>query len=230
MGVARKLRSGLAIAGILPVMDRWATRSRLALWSRSLLAIYDVEDLAKLNAPWWTFKSIDLIDEYLVARPGARVFEWGSGASTVWLATRGASVTAVEHDPEWASAVEALLPPEANAEIRVVQASPAAGRDGEIRSGKRGHEDLNFSDYVEAIDVDDCSYDLIIVDGRAREECLRRAIPRLSKNGLLLFDDAERRRYRQAIANAADEEQITMTSGFGPCLPYPTRTAIVRNN
>ncbi len=40
---------------------------------------------------------------------GWAVFEWGSGASTVWYAARARLVTAVEHDPGWHEVITAML-------------------------------------------------------------------------------------------------------------------------
>ena len=109
VSAARTLRSGLSRVGALRALDEWAARSRKGLWTRSLLSIYDVEDLAALDAPWWTFQASDIVEQHLRAYDAPRVFEWGSGASTVWLARRGALVTSVEHDSHWAHVVAEAL-------------------------------------------------------------------------------------------------------------------------
>ena len=50
-----------------------------------------------------------------------------------------------------------------------------------------------FDDYVAAINDElDNSLDLVIVDGRARVECVRRAMPKVKPGGLLLLDDTGR--------------------------------------
>ncbi|HEY0953010.1 MAG TPA: hypothetical protein VGD85_22645, partial [Nocardioides sp.] len=101
--VLRVARAVLAATGLLRVLDAAARRSRTALWVRSWLAIYDLDDMLALDVPWWTFAAADAVEDFLRARPGARVLEWGSGASTVWLARRAGSVVTVEHDPAWAA-------------------------------------------------------------------------------------------------------------------------------
>src|SRR5688572_30062529 len=92
--------------GALALLDRLAGRSRLGCWARSLLAIYDVDDLMALDVPWWTFHSAEVVEAHLASRPHAWVFEWGSGASTRWLSARAAQVVAVEHDASWAAVVK----------------------------------------------------------------------------------------------------------------------------
>ena len=82
----------LRAVGLLGVLERRAPRSRTATWLVSLFAIHDVDGLGALDLPWWTFDSADQVSAYLGEHPDARVFEWGSGASTLWLAARSGSV------------------------------------------------------------------------------------------------------------------------------------------
>lgn len=222
----RALRRTLAAIGLLGLLDRWAARSRAGLWLRSLLSIYDLEDSLQYDVPWWTFAATDRVADFLATRPQARVFEWGSGASTVWLSRRAGSVTSIEHDAEWADIVEPVLP--ANAVVHVVSPVPAAGGPGEQLSGKDGFEGLDFGDYVAAVDDTDGVFDLVVVDGRARGACFQRAVTRLAPGGVLVFDNVDRQRYRDAIAASPVGVDVEWTRGLTPALPYPTRTALVR--
>lgn len=66
---------------------------------RSLFTIYDVDDLIWLDLPWRTFHSIGFIERFLAKKTNASGFEFGSGASTIWLGRRAEMVVSVEHDP-----------------------------------------------------------------------------------------------------------------------------------
>jgi len=222
----RTLRKALAAVGLLALLDRWAARSRTGLWVRSLFSIYDLEDLLPYDVPWWTFKASDEVAAFLASRPDARVFEWGSGASTAWLSRRAGTVTSVEHDAAWARIVRPVLPD--NAAVQVVEPVPASGSPGEERSLKPGFEELDFAAYVDAVDATDGCYDLVVVDGRARGACFHRAITRLTPGGVLVFDNVDRERYREAIAASPVPVDVAWTRGLTPALPYPTRTALVR--
>ena len=222
----RTLRKALAAVGLLALLDRWATRSRTGLWVRSLFSIYDLEDLLPYDVPWWTFKASDEVAAFLASRPDARVFEWGSGASTAWLSRRAGTVTSVEHDAAWARIVRPVLPD--NAAVQVIEPVPASGSPGEEHSLKPGFEELDFAAYVDAVDATDGSYDLVVVDGRARGACFQRAITRLAPGGVLVFDNVDRERYREAIAASPVPVDVAWTRGLTPALPYPTRTALVR--
>jgi predicted O-methyltransferase YrrM len=219
----RLVRRLLQAIGVLGWLDRRATRSVWARWLRSLLAIYDLEDLARLDVPWWTFESAELVARFLADRPGARVFEWGSGSSSLWLAARVGEVISVEHDPEWADAVRAIARPN----MRVVTVPPVASTQPATPSDKPGFEGLDFTDYVRAVDDEDGEFDLVVVDGRARNACFDAALPRVSPGGLVVFDNVDRERYREAIARHDGAVTVTWTRGLTPCLPYPTRTAVV---
>jgi hypothetical protein len=222
----RALRRVLAFVGVLRLLDRWAARSRTGLWLRSLLSIYDLEDLLRYGVPWWTFEASDRVARFLATRPDARVFEWGSGASTVWLSRRAGSVTSVEHDRTWAGIVRPVLP--ANAVVRVVEPARVRGGAGQVLSEKAGFEGLDFRDYVDSLDETDGTYDLMVVDGRARNACYHRAVSRLAPEGILVFDNVDRERYRSAIATSPVPVEVEWTRGLTPALPYPTRTALVR--
>ncbi|MET3963052.1 hypothetical protein ABIE44_002986 [Marmoricola sp. OAE513] len=222
----RALRRALAAVGILGLLDRWAARSRRGLWFRSLFSIYDLEDLLPYDVPWWTFRASDEVETFLAAKPDARVFEWGSGASTAWLSRRAGSVTSVEHDAAWARIVRPVLPD--NAVVQVVEPAAASGGATDVLSAKDGFEGLDFGDYVQAVDHVDGTFDVIVVDGRARGACYDRAISRLAPGGVLVFDNVDRQRYRDAIADSPVPVDVEWTRGMTPALPYPTRTALVR--
>lgn len=227
VAVVRAKRSALRRLGLLDALadSRWSALR----YVRTLFAIYDAADLASLDLPWWNYRTIRLVERFLADRPGARVFEYGSGASTAWLARRAGSVHTVEHDPDFAAAVAAMLADRDHVRIEVVAATPAAGRAAEVdvvRSERAGAEGLDFGDYVRAIDAADGPFDLIVVDGRARVASFRRALPHLAPDGLIVFDDVERPRYAPALREPG--LRVHVLRGLTPCLPYPTSTALLR--
>lgn len=214
----------LRAVGLLGLLERRGPHSRLATWLVSLFAIHDVDGLGKLDLPWWTFDSADQVAAYLGEHPGARVFEWGSGASTLWLAARAGSVHSVEHHAGWAAQLSPRLP--GNVTLQVVE--PVTSTTPSVPSAKPGHAGLDFAGYVEAIEDVPGFFDVIVIDGRAREACLLHAVERLSAEGIIVFDNVDRRRYVDAIDNVGDRLVVTMTRGLTPALPYPTRTALLR--
>ncbi|CAN5137243.1 hypothetical protein BH09ACT12_BH09ACT12_26140 [soil metagenome] len=224
VAVVGHLRGVLATIGLLGLLDRWARRSRTGLWVRSWLAVYDLDDLIALDTPWWTFEAADEVAAFLLDRPGARVFEWGSGASTIWLGARAGTVITVEHDAAWSEHIAGALP----ATVTLILEEPRSSDTPRIGSAKPGFAGLDFSAYVAALDAVDGDFDLIVIDGRAREACLARAVQRLRPDGLIVVDNVERGRYRAAIALVANRGlTVQWTRGRTPALPYPTQTALL---
>lgn len=174
-------------------------------WAASLLAIHDVRRMVALDLPWWNVHATQKVEAFLARRANVRVFEYGAGASTAWLARRAANVISVEHHAEWQKLI-----------------SPMVERLGNARLWGR---ELDGDAYVGAIDEAGGEFDLIVVDGRRRVECLARALPHLRKDGIILFDDSGRRRYRAAIRDCGLKEDRHFGRSY--CVPYPDFTSIL---
>lgn len=177
----------------------------LKRWGASLLAIHDVERMIALDLPWWNVQATREVAEYLAAHPGARVFEYGSGASTAWLARRSGEVISVEHDAAWHAIIQPLVITRGN--VTVMQ------------------RELAGTAYVDAIGEAGGLFDLVVIDGRRRADCLRSALPFLKPGGIVLFDDTNRRRYRAAIAGCG--LRVRRHFGLSYCVPYPDSSTIL---
>jgi predicted O-methyltransferase YrrM len=203
--------------------DPPARSHRLRHWAYSLTRAHDSIGISKLDVPWWTYTAIDEVEAWLAPRADTRVFEWGSGASTIWLAKRAAEVHSVEHHAGFGRMIQEQLADTPHATLDIVE--PTASEHPEIGSAKEGHGKLDFTDYVRHIDAVGGTFDLIVVDGRAREACLLAALPHLADDGIIVFDNTRRRRYRKAIAAAPVIERALR--GLTPTLPYPDQTSII---
>lgn len=198
--------------------------STRALWLRSLFSVLDFEDFTKLDLPWWTFGASANVRDFLAQRPHARVFEWGSGSSTLWLAKRSESVISIESDTGWAQMVSRAVPEH----VTIVTPSiPPAGADTLVRSRRWGYRSLDFTAYANAIDAVPGDFDLIVIDGRAREACFTKALPRLATGGTIVFDNTNRRRYARVLKRHSPSVAVTATRGLTPILPWPSTTALV---
>lgn len=212
--------------GWLAKLERESSTSRLARWGRSLFAIYQIDEMTKLDLPWWTFDAIERTEAFLRDRPGARIFEYGSGASTIWLARRAAAVTSVEHDPDWHPIVSSKLRDYPHAQVLLVPADQVTDPDPRYHSIKPGWKGRSFRAYVHSIDAVPGLFDLIVIDGRARAACLAHARKRLAPDGMILFDNSHRPAYRRAIADAG--MRTIRTTGLTACLPYPDETTLMQ--
>jgi hypothetical protein len=220
---ARRTGRLLESAGVLPRSVPPRER-HLRHWLYSLPRVHDYEALNEMDVPWWTYRAIDWVEAWLAQRTApVRVFEYGAGASTAFLSRRGCEVYAVENDAGFARAIQPMLRSAGGARLLVRTPTPA--QHPRIASKKNGFAGLEFSDYVATIDEIGGVFDLIIIDGRARPACLAAALPHLSHDGAVIFDNSRRRRYREAIRASGLRERPL--SGLTPTLPYPDRTSVL---
>jgi predicted O-methyltransferase YrrM len=125
--------------------------------------------------PWMNYNLIDFLKERV--QPQFRIFEYGSGASTCWWAGLAAEVVACEHDEEWFERMKPAFPD------NVIPIHVPLVLDG---------------NYCRTITTQKGEFDIVVSDGRDRIRCLLNAIPYLSSGGVMILDDFERSRYRQA--------------------------------
>jgi hypothetical protein len=221
---ARKMGRALARVGIgagaPPTRDR-----RVVHWTYSLTRVHDSIELANLDVPWWTYGAIEAVETWLAGRSKpARVFEYGSGASTVWLARRAGEVHSVEHHRGFAEHLRPLLQEAGQVTLHVVE--PRRTSVPAVPSSKEGCQGLDFADYVASIHSVGGEFDLIVIDGRARAACLFAARTHLAADGVVVFDNSWRRRYRTAISDSGLSEWAIR--GLVPTLPYPDQTSLLR--
>jgi hypothetical protein len=90
-----------------------------------------------------------------------------------------------------------------------------------------GCQDLVFRDYVHSAEVGPHgSYDLILVDGRARMDCLRIAAQLLRPKGALVLDNSERDRYQRGRALVPEEWRRLDFPGMCPYLWETSQTTV----
>lgn len=147
------------------------------------------------NRPLWAAGAPQMIEDFIAARGGeVRILEFGSGASTIFLLRRGATVVTVEHHEEWARSLQ-----------EVATARKLADKLTILR------RDRPYSNIVDEFE-NGTQFDVLLVDGRERVDCLRQALPLVKSNGLVLLDDSQRERYWPAFKLMADRECVTFQS------------------
>jgi hypothetical protein len=151
--------------------------------------------------PWYSYPAIEFIEPRIA--PGLRVFEYGSGWSTLWWAERVAEVFAVEHDAQWSALVQPRLP--ANARV-------ALQTDAEC--------------YVGQIDACGGEFDIVVVDGEHRNRCARAAAARVKPTGAIVFDNSDRQAFAEGVRHLSDAGWLRIDFfGLIPCYAYKNCTS-----
>lgn len=167
--------------------------------SRSVATMKPVDQDEK-PLPWYTFPAI----EYLVGIDWSkkRVLEFGSGYSSLFWAARAERVWSVENDEEWYTSISSQMPTNATVDLRCDKDS-----------------------YISHAQQIGGMFDLIIVDGAHRLDCVRTCLPALADDGLLIFDNSDWHPQSTQYLREAGLIQIDFT-GLGPINRYAWTTSI----
>lgn len=185
--------------------------SELRFAPRWLYSLFPGHSPVTDHRPWMNFRVIEWLEFCL--KPEMRVFEYGSGGSTLFFAERVAHVVSVEHDEGfYGFMLKKLQSLDVSNCTYVLSAPQAMGPDktppygcASFTSEWPRQRTMSFEAYVKTIDNHpDRTFDLVAVDGRARPSCALRALPKIKSGGWLLVDNMERSRYtiiRDLLAN-----------------------------
>lgn len=174
----------------------------------------------KLNdpSPWLSPSSIRFLKSYLTKDMTG--LEYGSGISTLFTAPKVKRLVSIEHNKEWYGMISERFKKDGinNVDYRFV-----AKNDSDLYKDKEFQMESEYNykvrkDYVDyflaASDLEDESLDFILVDGRARPECLYYALPKLKKNAIVILDNSERDRYKVVFEIMKKYPMYNTTNGL----------------
>lgn len=121
--------------------------------------------------PWVTLSFLDFIEPRL--RADFRIFEYGSGNSSIYYGRRVQRVVSVESSEEWFSFVKSKVPPNVCITLK---------------------KDLN--EYVAHSAEYYGEFDLIVIDGLNRYDCLKPSLQSLKQDGVIVLDNSNRIEYK----------------------------------
>ena len=172
--------------------------------------------------PWLSPAAVLFFDEWLTKEMvGA---EYGSGISTLFFAKRTKKMISIEHYEPWFKKVKSLFTKKKvnNVDYKFIptdnlakpnhkhwlyELSGLTPKDFSIR--------WEYTNYFGALnDYNDDSLDFVLVDGRARTECVFAAIPKLKSSGLMVLDNSERKRYNLIFEYLKNWPSYTTSNGL----------------
>lgn len=195
--------------------------------------------------PQLTNEAIKWLDFYLT--PDSLVFEWGSGGSTLYIAKKVRKVISIEHNAQWWKKVTSAAKEWGieNCQCMLVEPEPVFESDvprvtlsdlelcrssyGALRQFRErlGVATFNYEKYVKAIcEYPDATFDLVLVDGRARASCILYGHSKVKPGGFLMLDDAERPRYKNG-KSILSRWKVTDFSGTGKYAEHESWSTMV---
>ncbi len=153
--------------------------------------------------PWLTFDAIRVIEARL--RPGTRVFEFGSGHSTVYWAEKGAELYSVEDDAFWFGMMQTKL----------------QGRPDVHLFFEQEHWD-----YVGRVGKCEGTFDIVLVDGSHRKDCMLAAMPMLKPGGLLVVDNTDWHWFQKVFPRMPPDWVVHHYPGCAPFIGHASQTTV----
>lgn len=173
--------------------------------------------------PWFTYPAIDALEDIITR--DTKVFEYGSGFSTLYLSQTVDDYTSVEHNEDWAVELKKL---KSDLNVSVVKQNAMTlawvtelvdeffSLNWQLpRSNNNEHDMMHglmnkeFAGYASEIGVKLRGYyDLIIVDGMARALTGYLASKYISETGIIILDNSDRWQYNLL-------QKYLIDSGFG---------------
>ena len=118
----------------------------------------------------------------------SKVFEYGTGYSTIWWQNKNVDYHAVEDNKQWHDMIE----DKTNIEY------------------KPGHHK-----YIESIYKYDFKFDVIVIDGVVRFDCIKPALEKIKDDGIIIFDNTDWHKYSKEELDKSDLIPIHF-HGFKP--------------
>lgn len=147
-------------------------------WFKSLINGYPCRNDG-LEIPWMNYSVVAFLEKKL--SKDFKLFEFGSGYSTYFYSRLVKTVHSVEYDSDWYAQIQKRVPE--NVKLTFLP------------------KDVD-EHYCRAVKLDHEKYDVVVVDGRDRVNCVIQSTDCLSEGGVILLDDSDRARYQKAFSYA----------------------------
>lgn len=183
----------------LKALEVWKIISEIQGWKHSFNQGRPLDGEGS-PIPWYTYPAIEFLRGLRLN--DCRVFEYGSGNSSIFWAQRVSHISAVENDPAWADEVRSKNTKNLNV----------------ITS-------ISREDYVNTPLSLGGLFDIVIVDGRYRKDCASIAVDIVGNDGMIIFDNADWYPDACELIRSRGWYQIDF-SGLGPINPYAWTTSI----
>jgi len=155
--------------------------------------------------PWFTYASIFFINQKLVGKSFS-VFEFGSGNSTLFFASRVKNIVSIEYDESYFNKISEKLLEHENVTYNLA----TLGKD-------YYQQILNYKN----------EFEVIIIDGRERNLCAKNCLEALTDNGIIIWDNSDRKNYSEGYKFLQDNgfKKIDFM-GHGPISTKEWQTSI----
>ncbi len=130
--------------------------------------------------PWMNYSVIEFLSKRM--NKTINIFEYGSGYSTLYFSKLVNRIKSIEYNSEWFDRFNTKFHMISNIELLYVPLGQ------------------NYTTAIQDFTQIGKKYEMIIIDGRKRVDCLKNAIKYLTPDGILLLDDSNREKYKEVFS------------------------------
>jgi hypothetical protein len=178
-----------------------------SVWTALQLRVFG----RRAHLAWLSYRAVAHLEQLM--RPDWRVLEFGSGMSSLFFARHAGSLVSIETNREWYERMRGLF---ASYHLTSVD-----------------YRLQELDGYTVLPDLADASFDLVIVDGVARDREARAAIQKVKPGGYIFYDNSdvpwpEYAEARRLVISAAAPNAIWFFNGFYPFQISAMESVLVR--
>jgi hypothetical protein len=214
---------------ILEILKNPRQRKHIFQWIESKQESY----LLKNKLPWLVYDAINYLK--IMNLEGKKVFEYGSGGSTLFWLSQNTICVSIEHDPNWYTLLRSQTQPNSLIDYRLVLPKKVETSLERLDPADPNHYISNnvdyygysFINYVSEIDTfPDGYFDVVLIDGRARPSCIKHSVRKIKGGGLIILDNSDREYYLRKTNHYFTDFNKLDFCGVAPTINYQIKTSI----
>ncbi|MFM6972310.1 MAG: hypothetical protein ACKOXJ_01660 [Alphaproteobacteria bacterium] len=161
-------------------------------WINSSKIGFSVDE--NFNAiPWYSFEAIEFLKTHL--KPEHRVFEFGSGSSTIFFNNHCSKVVAIETNNSWFEIICEKIHGNVDSDN-----NHFISKNSEIFLLENAIDNVEYENFANNYSKkNNFKFDFIAIDSLKRHLCTLNSIESIKKGGFLILDDSERPNYQKTI-------------------------------
>jgi hypothetical protein len=211
----------------------------LSIYREWITQIKSKKQPLQLELPWLTIDAKNYMEKFLKNNKNSKVFEYGSGGSSLFFSKLASEVYSIEHDPKWFSVVCDVMKNKLmrnwsgfliEPEIVGSENTKNINNPNDYYSSDSNYINRQFVKYSNSISkFEDGYFDLVLIDGRSRPSCIMNSFNKLRIGGLLIIDNSEREYYYEKTLKYLINYNLEVNT-FSALIGTPqfTRTNIYR--
>lgn len=213
---------------IIKILKNPSQRKHLIKWIETI----QEDQFLLQEIPWIAFDAIDHLNT--LSLRSKRIFEWGSGGSTLFWLKKGAYVVSVEHNRQWYEKMKLIIKDMNRVDYKLIEPEIVCDMSPDLFDPSDPNSYLSstsnkqdYYKYVSYIDqFENNCFDIILIDGRARPSCIKHAVNKIKTGGILILDNSDRDHYLSKTSHYLKNFQKNAYFGAVPLINMFNETAM----